>query len=132
MNSAWMFHVAEWGALALAWLAALGLAAWPRRRMEERGKRSDRPMVRWVWAALAGTLSPALALGLGWMALKAPHWLGSTWAERMPESHRDAWGLFWTTILALNLLEATALQIAAALGRGQMPALLRGVLSFQL
>ena len=112
----------------MAWLAALGLAAWPRRRMEERGRRTERRVARWAWSAAAGAISPLLALGLGWMALKAPHLIGAAWADKLPESHRDAWGMFWTTILALNLLEATALQVAAALGRGPIPALLRGVL----
>ncbi|HAL92620.1 MAG TPA: hypothetical protein DCM68_06315, partial [Verrucomicrobia bacterium] len=54
--------------------------------------------------------------------------LGVSWAAKVPEAHRSAWHLFWLILLAYDFAEATALQIAAAGGRGQMPALLRGVL----
>jgi small-conductance mechanosensitive channel len=87
-----------------------------------------RTLARWGLATAASLVFPALALGLGWLLLWLPEALGLPWAGRVPASHRSAWGLFWLIMLAMNFVETTSLQLAAATGRFQMPALLRGML----
>ncbi len=128
MNSALMFRVAEWGALVLAWLVAMGLAAVPRRLAQHRQHRATGFPARWMWSLVAGAVSPLMTLALGWAVLRTLHGLGASWADWVPASHRGAWALFWAAMVALNLVEATLVQVAAASGRFQVPALLRGVL----
>ena len=128
MNSVLLYRFAEWGALVAACLAALGLAALPRRRLERLASGGGSPFGRWLRMLLARGLFPALALALGWLVLMLPHWLEVHWASWMPEAHRDAWVLFWLAMLALNALEASVLALHAVSGRTQVPALLRSVL----
>ncbi len=128
MNSAMLFRFAEGGALALATLAALALAVWPRRRWARRVETDRSPLAKWLHAELASLAFPALALGLGWVALWLPEASGAPWAPRVPALHREAWGLFWLILLAYAFVETAAARISAATGRFQMPALLRGLL----
>lgn len=128
MNSALLFRFAEWGALILAMLVAAGVAVLPRRLLARRARESKQTLARWVLAVLESWVFPLLALGLGWLLLWLPGALGLPWADRLPASHRLAWDLFWLALLAFNLVETTLLQITAAGGRFQIPALLRGVL----
>jgi small-conductance mechanosensitive channel/CRP-like cAMP-binding protein len=128
MNSALMFRVAEGAGLVLVMLVAMGLAVWPRRRLAQRENAIGNGLGRWACAVAGGLVFPLLALGLGWALLRAPHALGLPWAAGLPESHRDAWVLFWAAMAALNVVDITALRLAAAGGRFQIPALLRGVL----
>lgn len=128
MNSATLFHFAEWGVLILVLLAAMGLSVLPRRALARKAKDSKSALARWLFAVLGNLVFPLLAMGLGWLALWAPEALNVSWAAKVPASHRSAWHLFWLMMLAYHFAAATALQIATASGRGQMPALLRGLL----
>lgn len=128
MNSAIVFRLAECGVLVLVLLAALALAVLPRRRWARLAEADRAPLARWLHAELASLAFPALALGLGWLALWLPQGLGVSWADRVPAPHRDAWVQFWLILLAYAFVETAATRISASMGRFQMPALLRGVL----
>ena len=127
MNSAIWFRFAEAAALILATLAALGLAAGPRRALARRAQAARGLAAQWLWAALESLPFPLLALGLGALALRGPAWTGAPWAERFPVADAGAWVLFWLLLLAYALGEATFRQILAWKGQ-TLPALLRGVL----
>ena len=128
MNSALLFRVAEWGVLILAWLVALGASVIPRRFLERRSKNAGAFLAGWPWMAGGRAIFPVLAMGLGWGALRLPQALGYSWAEYIPESHGDAWGLFWLIMLVYGEVESTILHVSAVAGRFQVPTLLRSVL----
>ena len=128
MNSTSLFHFAEWTALILATLAALGIAAPPRRILAYKARATRGKALRWGLAALECALFPLLAMGIGWALLWLPGKLGLSWAELCPASHRSAWHLFWLAMLVFNFAEATLLQILSWSGKAPVPALLRGVL----
>ncbi len=128
MNSASLFHFAEGGGLILLLLAAMGLAILPRRALARTAKSSKSALARWLFAVLESMVFPLLAMGLGWLALWTPAALAVPWAAKVPVSHRLAWHLFWLIMLAYHFAAVTALRIAAAAGRGQIPALLSGML----
>ena len=127
MNSTSLFHFMEWGGLILVLLAALGLAVPFRRRCARRAAAAAHPAAKWLHAALGSAVFPLVALGLGWLALWAPAGFGLSWADQVPAAHRSAWRLFWLVMLVYAFAETTQLQILAAGGRRQMPALLRGM-----
>ena len=127
MNSAIWFRFAETAALILATLAALGLAAGPRRALARRAQAAPTRPAKWGWAALESLPFPLLALGLGALALRLPGLAGAPWADRFPPAHGGAWILFWLLLLAYGIGEATFRQILAWNGQA-LPALLRGVL----
>ena len=128
MNSTTWVRIAEWGALMLVWLAALGLARWPRRGLAQKAGTAKSLWAQGVLAVLGSAVLPLLALGLGWLVLWLPSAGGVSWAGEVPASHRAAWGLFWLILLALGAVETLALRITQARGGPAMPALLRGVL----
>ena len=128
MNSTSLFHFAEWTALILATLAALGIAAPLRRILARKARAARGKALRWGLAALECALFPLLAMGIGWALLWLPGKLGLSWAELCPASHRSAWHLFWLAMLVFNFAEATLLQILSWSGKAPVPALLRGVL----
>ena len=128
MNSTTWVRIAEWAALLLAWLVAMGLARWPRRGLAHRAEAAKNLLAQGAFAALGSAMVPLLALGLGWLVLWLPSAWGVSWAEGLPASHRTAWGLFWLILLALGGVETLALRISQARGGPAMPALLRGVL----
>ena len=128
MNSTMWVRIAEWGALLLAWLVAMGLARWPRRALAHKAAATENPLAQGLLSVVENAVFPLLALGLGWLVLWLPSALGVSWADGMPESHRAAWGLFWLILLALGGVETLALRISQARGGPAMPALLRGVL----
>ena len=128
MNSASVFHVAEWMALILAVLAAMGLAALPRRLLARRIREARGKAAKWLLAAIECLIFPLLAMVIGWAVLWAPEALGVPWAGWVPPTHRSAWHLFWLAMLLFNFAEATLLQILAWSGKSTIPALLRGVL----
>ncbi len=127
MNSTSLFHVAEWGSLILVLLVAMGIAVPIRRSLARRGPRSPHALTQWVMAVVGNLLFPIAAMGLGWVLLWMPDALKVSWANQVPPSHRSAWHLFWLVMTAFNFAETTALQIYAAGGKFQVPALLRGV-----
>ena len=128
MNSTSVFHFAEWSALVLVLLAALGIAALPRRLLAQKARAARGKAAKWLLAALESLLFPLLAMGLGWVVLWAPDALQVSWAGLVPPSHRSAWHLFWLAMLVFNFAEATLLQILSWGGKPAIPALLRGVL----
>ncbi len=128
MNSASLFHFAEWGGLILVVLAAMALAFLPRRSLERRADNAKNPLAMWFFGVLGSVVFPLLALGLGWLVLWAPGALNASWAGQVSPPHRSAWRLFWLAMLVLQIAEATVRQVAAAGGQHQIPALLRGVL----
>lgn len=128
MNSATLFRLAEGLVLALALVAAAGLAVLPRRRWRRRAEADHSPLAKGLYAVLAGLSFPALALGLGWLVLWLPQGVGVVWADRVPAAHRAAWVHFWLILLVYSFAETAAERVLAATGRLQMPALLRGVL----
>jgi small-conductance mechanosensitive channel/CRP-like cAMP-binding protein len=128
MNSASVFHFAEWTALILAVLAAMGLAALPRRILARKARQAQGKAAKWLLSVLECLIFPLLAMGIGWAVLWAPEALGVSWAGLVPSSHRSAWHLFWLAILLFDFAEATLLQILAWSGKPAIPALLRGVL----
>lgn len=127
MNNASLFHFAEWGALILVLLASAALAVFPRRVLARRARESSRAFSGWFVAVLEALVFPLLAMGLGWLMLWAPEALGVSWAGMVPGTHRSAWRLFWLAMVAFQFAETTLRQIAAASGKRQMPALLRGM-----
>jgi len=128
VNSALAFRFAEGAILVLLALAALGLAAAPRRRLARAGREAHAAAGRWLWALAESLVFPLLALALGGLALALPAALDAAWAERIPAAHRIAWVLFWLLLAGYDFAEAAALRISAATGRFHLPALLRGVL----
>ena len=128
MNSNSLFHFAEWMALILVILAALGIAAWPRRMLAHRIHSLHGHFIRWLLAVAECLIFPVLALCLGWLLLWAPEALQVPWAGMYPPAHRSAWHLFWLTMVVYNFAETTFLYILVWGGRAQLPALLRGVL----
>jgi small-conductance mechanosensitive channel len=128
MNSASLYHFAEWTALILVLLAALGIAALPRRILARKAREARGKAAKWLLSVLECLIFPLLAMGLGWALLKAPEALEVSWANMYPLSHRSAWHLFWLTISVFNFAETTLLQILAWSGKPAIPALLRGVL----
>jgi small-conductance mechanosensitive channel/CRP-like cAMP-binding protein len=128
MNSASVFHFAEWTALILVLLVALGLASLPRRILAKTARTARGKTAKWLLAALECVIFPLLAMGLGWAVLWAPDALHVSWAGLVPSSHRSAWHLFWLAMLVFNFAEATLLQILSWGGKPAIPALLRGVL----
>lgn len=128
MNSTLMVRFVEAGMLAGTLLLVAGLAWWPRRRWRRCADATSSALAIWSYVLLGALVFPLLALGIGWLVLWLPHGLGSVWANQWPAIHRTAWGIFWLIMLAYALGEAAAERIAAATGRVQMPALLRGVL----
>ena len=67
MNSNSLFHFAEWMALILVILTALGIAAWPRRMLAHRIHSMHGHFFRWLLAAAECLIFPVLALCLGWL-----------------------------------------------------------------
>ncbi|NCA83142.1 MAG: mechanosensitive ion channel [Opitutae bacterium] len=128
MNSTSVFHFAEGTALVLVLLAALGIAALPRRILAQKARAARGKGTQWLLAALESLLFPLLAMGLGWGVLWAPEALPVSWAGLVPPAHRSAWHLFWLAMLVYNFAEATWLQILSWGGKPAIPALLRGVL----
>ena len=128
MNSNSLFHFAEWMALILVMLTALGIAAWPRRMLVHRIHGLHVHFFRWLLAVVECLIFPVLALCLGWLLLWAPEALQVSWAGMYPPAHRSAWHLFWLTMVVYNFAETTFLYILVWGGRAQLPALLRGVL----
>ena len=128
MNSNSLFHFAEWMALILVILTALGIAAWPRRMLAHRIHSMHGDFFRWLLAVAECLIFPVLALCLGWLLLWAPEALQVSWAGMYPPAHRSAWHLFWLTMVVYNFAETTFLYILVWGGRAQLPALLRGVL----
>ncbi|MGD9781833.1 MAG: cyclic nucleotide-binding domain-containing protein [Kiritimatiellia bacterium] len=128
MNSTTWVRIAEWGALILVWLVAMGLAKWPRRGLAQKAGAAKTLWAQGLLSVMGSAVFPLLALGLGWLVLWLPSAGGVSWAEGVPASHRAAWGLFWLILLALGAVETLALRISQARGGPAMPALLRGVL----
>ena len=128
MNSTILFHFGEATALILAVLAALGIAAGPRRWLTHRIHKTEARLAKWLLATVECLIFPVLAMVLGWLLLRAPEALGVSWAGMCPPAHRSAWHLFWLILVAFNFAETTFLQILSWGGRTQLPALLRGVL----
>ena len=128
MNSTSLFHFAEWTALILATLAALGVAAPPRRFLARKARAARGKALRRGLAVLECALFPLLAMGIGWALLWLPGKLGLSWAELCPASHRSAWRLFWLAMLVFDFAETMLLQILSWSGKAPVPALLRGVL----
>ncbi len=128
MNSTSVFHFAEWTALILVLLAALGIAAWPRRILAQKARATHGKAAKWLLVVFESMLFPLLAMALGWVVLWAPDALQVSWAGLVPPTHRSAWHLFWLAMLVFHFAEATLLQILSWGGKPAIPALLRGVL----
>ena len=48
MNSTTVFHFAEWTALILVLLVALGIAAWPRRILAQKARAARGKAAKWL------------------------------------------------------------------------------------
>ncbi len=128
MDRELMYRFMEVAGLVLAVLAAAGLATGPRRWLGKKAKVAERALARWAWELAAGLVLPLVALGIGEGLLYLPEAVDLAWKGCIPDSHLSAWAMFWLIVAGLNVLETTSLQIAAAAGRIQVPALLRGML----
>lgn len=128
MNRSLLLLFVEGGLLLLAILVSMSLSLLLRRALARRAKASPRAFSKSLFAIMGSLLFPLLALGLGLGALWLPAVLSLSWLPPWPESHRSAWHLFWLVMLVFSLLESVVVEISAASGRFQVPALLRGVM----